>query len=430
MKKRTYRAKGIKGFDVATLQDAVAGQRVAFGIDVAKEVCFGRLVRSDDQVLATVKWNQLTETRVLVEWLREVEVLAGAGNVEPVMEPSGSYGDALRYQLQMAGFRVYRVSSKRTHDAQEVFDGVPSTHDPKAADIIARLHLLQLSSWWTEEDGDQRALAAAVEQMEVHDHAYYRFLNRIEAMLARHWPELTAELELTTATLLAVLVEFGGPEGVREQPQQARMVMRKVGGYWLSGEKIKRVLSSAQTTIGVPMVEEEIRALSELASEARRHRKLAQTAERQTKKLSRRHVEVKRMAAVVGPTTAAVLLVKMNDPRGYPAAASYVKAMGLNLKVRSSGKHKGKLKITKRGPSDVRRYLYLATLRLIQRSGDPVVRAWYLRKVQRDGGVKLKAVVAVMRKLAAALWHVVRGAPFDSRLLFDTRRLRFTAKAA
>lgn len=249
MKKRTYRAKGIKGFDVATLQDAVAGQRVAFGIDVAKEVCFGRLVRSDDQVLATVKWNQLTETRVLVEWLREVEVLAGAGNVEPVMEPSGSYGDALRYQLQMAGFRVYRVSSKRTHDAQEVFDGVPSTHDPKAADIIARLHLLQLSSWWTEEDGDQRALAAAVEQMEVHDHAYYRFLNRIEAMLARHWPELTAELELTTATLLAVLVEFGGPEGVREQPQQARTVMRKVGGYWLSGEKIKRVLSSAQTPL-------------------------------------------------------------------------------------------------------------------------------------------------------------------------------------
>ncbi len=34
-----------------------------------------------------------------------------------------------------------------------------------------------------------------------------------------------------------------------------------------------------------------------------------------------------------------------------------------------------------------------------------------------------KAVVAVSRKLALALWHVARGEAFDSSKLFDTRRL-------
>ena len=55
---------------------------------------------------------------------------------------------------------------------------------------------------------------------------------------------------------------------------------------------------------------------------------------------------------------------------------------------------------------------------------DPVVAAWYAKKVSRDGGkAKLKAVIAVMRKLALALWHVARGHRFDASLLFDTQRL-------
>ena len=61
-------------------------------------------------------------------------------------------------------------------------------------------------------------------------------------------------------------------------------------------------------------------------------------------------------------------------------------------------------------------------LRLIQ--DDPVVRAWYGKKVARDGGkMKNKAVIAVVRKLVKGLWHVAQGEPFDSRLLFDTSKL-------
>ena len=43
--------------------------------------------------------------------------------------------------------------------------------------------------------------------------------------------------------------------------------------------------------------------------------------------------------------------------------------------------------------------------------------------VIKDGKAKIKAVVAVMRKLSMALWHVAHGATFDSARLFDTRRL-------
>ena len=72
-----------------------------------------------------------------------------------------------------------------------------------------------------------------------------------------------------------------------------------------------------------------------------------------------------------------------------------------------------------------RRWLFLATLRWLK--ADPIARAWYLRKVRTNGGVKLKAVIALMRKLLAALYHVARGATYDPYRLFDTRRLQITA---
>ena len=84
-------------------------------------------------------------------------------------------------------------------------------------------------------------------------------------------------------------------------------------------------------------------------------------------------------------------------------------------------------KLTKRGPSRDRQYLWLATCRWLQK--DRVARAWYEAKIARDGGRRAKAVVALMRKLAKALFHVARGAPFDSTKLFDVSRLRLPVPA-
>ena len=112
----------------------------------------------------------------------------------------------------------------------------------------------------------------------------------------------------------------------------------------------------------------------------------------------------------------------MGEPKKFASPSAYVKALGLNLKEKSSGKSKGGLHITKRGPGIARLFLYLAALRLVQ--SDHIVRAWYAKKVSRDGGRKQKALIALMRKLASALWHVADGSAFDSAKLFDVQRLR------
>jgi transposase len=223
-------------------------------------------------------------------------------------------------------------------------------------------------------------------------------------------------------TLVKLIEELGGPRDVSARASEARSLMVRAGGRFLSLSKIEEVIASAGETIGVEMTNGEIEAIREVAREVLRCRQAGRRWKAKVVAHARSNVAAHRMAPVIGEVTAAVVVAQLGDPQAYSSAKSLVKSAGANLREKSSGKHKGELKLTKRGPSEVRFYLYLAALRLLQR--DPVVRAWYERKVARDGGrYKNRAVVGIMRKLLKALWHVARGERFDSTLLFDTSRL-------
>lgn len=125
---------------------------------------------------------------------------------------------------------------------------------------------------------------------------------------------------------------------------------------------------------------------------------------------------LRRMAEAVGTGAACVLWVHLGNPEDYHCGEAYRKAMGLNVKEHSSGRYQGQVKLTKRGPSCVRRWLYLAALRLTQ---EPNVQVWYGRKKARDGGRSGKGLVGVMRKLALALYRVVVDeVAFDPAKLF------------
>ncbi len=132
--------------------------------------------------------------------------------------------------------------------------------------------------------------------------------------------------------------------------------------------------------------------------------------------------QVSCMGAVVGKVTSAIFLSDRLDPRDYRHPKCYLKAFGLNLKEKSSGKFKGQLKITKRGSSTARKYLYFACLRLL--NNDPIIAQWYQLKVQHYGNKhKMKAITALMRKIVLALWHVGRGEAFDANKLFTLREV-------
>ena len=334
--------------------------------------------------------------------------------IDIVIESTGTYGDAMRYQFRNRGFEIYQINAKRVSDAQEIYDGVPSMHDAKSATIISRLHREGLSKLWIELSDDERTLNALRREYDMHQSQYQRNQNRLEAYLSRHWPEVGYLLSLDSVTLEKLLIEYGSPERIASDAKNAAKKMRLWGGHLLSNSKIELVITSACKTLGQPCIESEFYYLQALATEMQHSRLQQKKAKQALEARINSDNDLKEMGALIGLVTTAVLLSCHLDPRQYDCARSFQKALGLNLKEKSSGRHVGQLKITKRGSSIARSYLYFAALRLIKNNA--VAKAWYLNKV--DLRAKNKTVIAVMRKLSKALWYVGRGEKFDANKLF------------
>jgi transposase len=415
MSKGRYRTVEVKRVNWEAWASQAAGGAVVFAVDVAKEDFVGRVDIRGGAHLGRVKWRHPEQS---AELLAGIGRLAAVAQVEAVMEPSGTYGDALRWQLRELGAQVYRASAKRVHDGAEVYDGVPSSHDAKATDIIAELHAHGHTQVWLESDAQRRGLNAQLQMLYQCKGLYQQQLNRLEALLARHWPEALAILGLDSATLHHVIADFGGPVQVHALEDRARALMRKTGRAWLAEDKIEAVLRSAGTTLGLPCVLEERELLRWEAKRLLATGEELRRVERLIEQAVGEDALLESLAPVVGQVTSAVLVAAVGSPLSYPDAASYCKAFGLNLKERSSGKHKGQLKITKRGPSVARFYLYFAALRLIAR--EPVVARWFAAKTARPGAIAGKQVVELMRKLAGALWHHAHGRAFQAPKLFNS----------
>ncbi|RLA23263.1 MAG: IS110 family transposase [Gammaproteobacteria bacterium] len=409
MKKHTYRSKNVNKINWEKVTEKSSDELLLFAIDVAKEKQYALLSNVSGTVSELVWWNHPEQTHEMLGILESFSC-----PLDIVMESTGTYGDAMRHQFRRSGFGIYQISAKRVSDAQEIFDGVPSQHDAKAATLITQLHRHGISKLWVELTDTERSLNALRREYDMHQSQYQRNQNRLEAYLSRHWPEVHYCLELNSVTLENLLIEYGSPERITDDKEAAAIKMRVWGKSQLKDEKINRVIEGACRTLGQPCTEIERQYLQALAEEMRHSRLQQKRAKQAIELMIKSDSELQEMGKLIGLATTAVLLSCHLDPRNYDCASSYLKAFGLNLKEKSSGKHIGQLKLTKRGSSIARNYLYFAALRLIKLN--PVAKAWYQSKV--DPRARNKTVIAVMRKLVKSLWYVGRGEAFDASKLF------------
>jgi transposase len=424
MKSRAYRGLAVNRVRADQVGLGRDGQAVMVGVDVGK-YRLSVVARWPDGAFER-PWG-VANPEQIPELVAVLGQLGQRHSVSVALEPSGTYGDPLRQALGDAGIVVRRVSPKAAHDYAEVFDGVPSQHDHKDAAVVAELAALGKAWPWpyiARSDWEQE-LAACVQWLTAQRRIAMLWLGRLEGLLARHWPEVTRQLSVASATLLRALVHYGSPAALAADAGAAARLER-----WcrqrLSADTVAQVVASARTTLGVRLGQVEQQSLRRYAEQALAARREARRSERRLRTLARDQPVLQAQGQVVGVPTACVLWVGVGDPRNYGSGAAYRKAMGLNLVEHSSGTYQGQLRISKRGNPRVRQWLYVAVLRLIRREG---VADWYRSRKSQGPVAARKALVGVMRKLALALYHVgVDGVAFEARELFAGRRGRRPAR--
>jgi transposase len=414
MKSKAYRGTAVNRVEANQLGGGRHGHALTVGIDVGKYqlVAVARWPDGDFER----PWNVANPEQIptLVSLLGQLQARHA---VTVALEPSGTYGDALRQALGDAGIAVRRVSPKAAHDYAEVFDGVPSQHDHKDAAVIAELAALGKAWPWpyVARPAWEQELTTCVDWLVAQRRIAMLWLGRIEALLARHWPELTRQLSVASATLLRLVAYYGSPAALAADRQAAARLGRW-GRQRLSAATVAQVVASARATVGVRLGDVERQNLQRYAEQALAARREMRGSLRRLRALAAAQPVLQAQGRAVGVPTACVLWAGVGDPRPYGSGAAYRKAMGLNLVEHSSGTYQGQLRISKRGNPRVRQWLYMAVLRLIRREG---VADWYRARKAQGPVATRKALVGVMRKLALALYHVaVDGVAFEARQLF------------
>lgn len=115
MAKRRYRSVEIKKIRASQLAETIEGDRIVVAVDIAKVEQYASVMDSQQRVHAIVRWKHPQQSRSGIKFVKELG--AGGRQVEVAMEPSGVYGDALRWALHQASVPVFRVNPKRSHDA-------------------------------------------------------------------------------------------------------------------------------------------------------------------------------------------------------------------------------------------------------------------------------------------------------------------------
>lgn len=399
--------------------ERITPQHMVVGIDIAKDMHVAQVMNYRSQTL-TKRHLSFSNTQEgfekLLDWMKRVDksqIIVG-------MEPTGHYWFNLANWLLEQHIEVVLVNPVATHRNKENRDNSPSKNDSKDAITIADLITRGCYT-------DYAPHAPLFDQIktQMSDREYWAKLatsvgNRIVRWIDLYFPEfrqvfrewngeralatlrfcpLPADLKnLEVDTLIAGWREHGmkragGVSGKAKAAELHRIAGRSIGKAWSANEArqdIQRLLEThAMIESMLAVIQGEVESLLDQVPQAKQLRSIG-----------------------LGTITIASLLACAGDLRRYAHGRQLLRRAGLNLAERTSGKHRGQIKLSKRGDGTLRKYLYLAMLHLVGQHPD--FKAWHARN-QRKGMAKMKSLFKLLGKLARIVIGLIqRGELYQS----------------
>lgn len=326
-------------------------------------------------------------------------------------EPTGPYMEPLALYLRSKkGVRLVQVNPMHSKRLKELTGNSPlktDRKDPKViADIIALGHALTV----VIPEGPAAELRRLTQARERTIESRTRLLNQLQCLLASFFPEfLQVMKDMNTASALHLLQNHPMPQDIVTFGETAlAALLRKVSRGKLKEDRARALFHAATETIGIQegrasMLLEMRLMLQTIASYDRFIEELETAMGRHLEQIPYSHAILSLKG--IGVVTAAGLIGEVGDFTKFGTISEIMKLAGLDLYEVSSGKHRGKLRISKRGRPLIRKLLYLAALSAVRKGG--VMHEWYHRALGR-GMVRMKALVAVSRKLLGIIFALVR----------------------
>jgi transposase len=346
-------------------------------------------------------------------------------------ESTGPYGEPMVHYLMKKPVMLVQVNPMHTKRIKEISDNSPLKTDDKDPRVIADIIKLGHSLSIVIPEGDAAYLRRLNNSRERHIRERTALLNQLQQLVFLLFPEFKKVMkDIRCKTPIYLLKKYLTPMAISVLDKDTLgEEMRKKSRGKFKEQHAERLISFAKNTIGIKEgvlglsmdiqhILIQLEMLNTLIAEIESEMETALgRIPYSSKLLSIKGLGVVSVAGIIG---------EVGDFKKFQARAEIMKLAGLDLYEISSGKWKGRRKISKRGRSLLRKILYYAAIQTIRNNG--ILHDYYTRLTER-GMKRMMALVAVSRKLLGIIYAIVRD---DSEYIanFESIKRQVIKKAA
>ncbi len=403
----------------------VTEKTLVIGVDIGSEQHYARAFDWRGMELTRKVFpfpNNLEGYQRFEQWIAELQVAKEKSEVFVGCEPTGHYWFTFGDYVRTEGMKLVFVNPYHVKQSKEMDDNSPKKTDQKDPKTIAKLVVEGRYLYPYIPEGVYAELRAAMNSRERILKELSATEDRIQRWLKIHFPEyLSVYKQFHTVSGLMVLEQAPLPEditalgvdGINRIWREAKL--RSVGL-----RRAKTLVEAAHNSIGRPGGRCSRTELSLLLEDYRIKRQqldaITSVLDEEVHKIP--HIE--RLLAIkgVGIVTIAGFLSETGDISRFDSPKQIQKLAGLELKENSSGKHKGRSSISKRGRKRLRKILFQVVLPLIH-SNEEFRSVYEYYTTRRQNPLKSKqAMIAVACKLIRVFYAILtKGTTYDAQKL-------------
>ena len=385
------------------------------GIDIAKKVQWAQF--TDYRGLEVSKHlkfnNDLTGFKSIIQKIEEIKKNKDFSAVIVGMEPTGHYWKPLGAFLENSGIKVVLVNPAHTKKSKELDDNSQTKNDRKDALTIAKLVKDgRYSEMYLPKEEYSELRALTLTRIEV-SKTQNSTKNRIRALMDEYFPEFETVFKtfIEGKAALHLLKNCPFPQDVLKLKElEIQELLKEVVKKTVGIKKIKELQNVAKTSVGITLGIEgakvRLKVLLENYEQNVKHLELIENEmEKQLHKTG--YLEVLTSIPGVGIVSASSFLGEIGNPKRFSNPQQIVRLAGYNLVENSSGLHKSKTSISKRGRKNLRSILYKMALVLVCKNKEMKTLYNYLRTREKNPLKQKQALVVIAEKAVRVMFNLM-----------------------
>jgi transposase len=396
---------------IRTKQKIVNSMTLLVTVDISKEKNTGYFRCPDGTERMPFEFsNDFTGFSKLYLMMQEIKEQKHLSHVVFGFESTGPYAEPLVHYLKDKGISLVQVNTVHTKRLKEVYDNSPGKTDRKDPKVIADLVELGRVLKVVIPEGTCAALRRLTHARERYIKTNNMLVNQLYDLVYIIFPELGQVIkDFQSKSAQHLLKHYTTPQKIAKLGKtRLEAIVRKVSRGRYSSKQAEKLSLAATQSVGIreglPSLVEEIQNI--LQAMDLQQGFIEKCEEEISKNLGQVPFSRDLLAIKgIGEITVAGIIGEVVDFNNFTSSSELEKFAGLNLFEVSSGKHKGKRRISKRGRSFLRKVLYFAALNTIRKGGP--FHEKYQGYIDR-GMPGNKALIAIARKLLRVMFSMAR----------------------